>query len=595
MIRFHKDDFVDVDRYEERLNYNGCILYDREQMEGNLLYMQSNSCTYAGIAQDTMLFRSAGRYYTLSPDAIYAYLTNVEHCPDHYFVNRKSKTGRPSLDMRKVLGKLAANGYAEEFLSDYMKHRSIESKCSSVKSVISHCTVEAGQAEDGTKLCRIPYTAVRQKNLRFNYNNFDIIAQIPKEYCDCIVAEDGYVLAWGDFAQSDFRIAYNLFLRSRENDRIMLKYKDKYEALARIVAETMGTSFNEASFKEERDIYKVMTLAVIYGTRNSLVKAEQEFIKSFSEFLEKCPKYKEYYTRLQNRVLLGLPLVTESYFGNETVIPYMPYNKDGMVNDALNSPVQTGTSEIIILTVNAILDMFYGLGYTPDDVSVYYVRHDEPIFKIKKETMKDCWIFNQFAEILVDDWIPLELSFNYGYRYKMADDGIQRMAEEVYERNADKIDGMAPGTDIDTVYYPVQDVLILQVHWISTNGHTVVTYYSQEKNQVMYSLLATDDRDEVLFGIKQRIASFSPRVIEAGYRGILIYNNEEDGAEYLGGSYVKFLMEVSPRMNDVVALCKAMVIRYCRKEGIACEAGVQIRDSQRYLEDVQEFSLLIGE
>lgn len=81
-----------------------------------------------------------------------------------------------------------------------------------------------------------------------------------------------------------------------------------------------------------------------------------------------------------------MPFAVKSYFGHEEIINVDSYDRNPLFK-ALNTPIQAGTSEVVILTVNKILDMFYELGYTEDDVSVYMVRHDEPVFKVK-ETAK---------------------------------------------------------------------------------------------------------------------------------------------------------------------------------------------------------------
>ena len=70
--------------------------------------------------------------------------------------------------------------------------------------------------------------------------------------------------------------------------------------------------------------------------------------------------------------------------------------------------------------------MFYELGYTEDDVSVYMVRHDEPVFKVKETAKKDLWVFKQATDIIVDNWVPLRIDFSPGYYYREIDEVMKK-------------------------------------------------------------------------------------------------------------------------------------------------------------------------
>ena len=87
-----------------------------------------------------------------------------------------------------------------------------------------------------------------------------MISQIPKDYAKFISVEEGYFLAWGDFAQADLRIAYNLLLRNEENYGLMASVTDKYEGIARLVADANNEPFDYEKFKAERNLYKVYVL-----------------------------------------------------------------------------------------------------------------------------------------------------------------------------------------------------------------------------------------------------------------------------------------------------------------------------------------------
>lgn len=568
MVRFTKNDYVDADRCEERLRRDGFICFDRKYVEQIMPFYQTHADTCANLARDLMIYRSGGQYGILKRECIANYLMRVEGCPPQYFSTKK--TEGVSIEMKNVLTKLQANGFANEFFEYYFEHRTWDNKCSKLKKLAKECTEYAGTNKYGVDLYKIPFDVNRQKNRRFNYKNYDIIAQIPKEVCNCISVEDGYFLAWGDFAQSDFRIAYNLFLRSEKNDEIMNLYDDKYEALARIVADTDSTKFDLETFKKERPLYKRLTLATIYGIRSSVVKEEQMFIQSFTRFLEKCPRYKEYCRRLDKRIQLNLPIILTSYFGWQEQINVYGTYKTHIMDDALNCPIQTGTSEIVILVINSILDTFYDMGFTDDDVRVYYNRHDEPIFKVKETMLPYMWVFEQHRRVLVDDWSPLQLDFNFGYNYKVQDEDLTARIEASIAGNTDKIAVFEPSVPLDIEYFPVADVFVLSVFWIKLEHETIVTFYNQEMNQVMYSLFATVEDCAIENEIKCKIRDAEHSVYEAGYRGIVVQSNFLHGEDFFGGSFINYIKCSGSMMTIASKLCRLMAYRYCTKNDLPC-------------------------
>lgn len=298
---------------------------------------------------------------------------------------------------------------ATEFLTQYMAHRSMKSKRDSLRKLVEGCKNSVAKDRYGRDLAKIPFIASEQVNRRFNYKNYDIISQIPKSEASMIGVEDGYFLAWGDFAQSDFRVAYNLFMRSPENDEIMNRYEDKYEALARIVSKSLGREFDLDKFKTDRKLYKKLTLATVYGMADSGVPEENEFIQMFSQFLSTCDKYVEYRKRISDNSLMQTPIRITSYFGYDQYAMPDSRNADKLMYDALNMPNQTGTSELVILTVNSILETARECGLSEDQFGLYLTRHDEPIFRIKEDAMEYLWILKKHSTILVDDWTPLRM------------------------------------------------------------------------------------------------------------------------------------------------------------------------------------------
>lgn len=563
------EDVIDFRTYEQHLRYLGYIAYNRDRFADALYEMQAQQQTELLLYLGIMRHKSCGTLFTSDKDAILRYLMKYEHCPEHYF--RLKDREALSLDAKKVLSKLEQKGYATEFLEHYKKHTSYKAIASKMQTIVSRCTSELYKTEQDETVSRIGFMVSKQQNCRYNYSDFDIISQIPKAHADCIVppAEDE-ILVWGDFAQSDFRIAYNLFLRSDENDQIMLQYSDKYEALARIVALTLGTEFDIEQFKQDRPLYKQLTLATMYGTRSSRIPREQEFITGFYQFLQKCPRYVEFEKRLNLYVELGLSIPVTSYFGHTEMTMFQPYDKTGTVNHALNSPIQTGTSEIVALVVNAILERFYAAGYTPEDISLYLTRHDEPVFRLKKSVLKDAWIFEDFSTILVDNWAPLEMEFIYGYQYTVSDEELTKDAETSIAINRRRMHHVEPDAEA-TPYFPVPEILELQVSTCVLRDKTVCAFYSKDLNKVRYYCFDTVKPDEIRNLIVSKTKEITSEAVVAGYTLCICYTEDIDTEFYLEqGMYARIKMGSGEVRNLSNQLVKYMTCVYCKKTDTEC-------------------------
>ena len=143
MIKFTKNSFVDVEKYNERLHYNGYILYNRQKMEDCYFYESAKCYTYAGLAKDVMGHKSQGFFYTLDKMPMYKYLTTFEKCPKHYFYKKNVKG--VSIDMKKVIDKLLSNGYAQEFLEYYKIYRGYKSNCDTIRKLLNECYESMGR------------------------------------------------------------------------------------------------------------------------------------------------------------------------------------------------------------------------------------------------------------------------------------------------------------------------------------------------------------------------------------------------------------------------------------------------------------------
>lgn len=568
MFKINRTDKIDVNLYDERINHTGFILYDRETIQADTAYYRMHANTCLDLARMRMLYNSGNQCcFVTKRDCILDYLMDFERCPESFF--KAGKTKGYSLDSSRVLSVLRDHGYAQEFIDNYIEYKSWSAKCSKLDTIIASCTEECGVSHTGKKLYKLPFTAGVQTNLRFNYKNFDIISQIPKSMANCISVEDGYFLAWGDFAQSDFRIAYNLFLRSPENDKVFAKYDDKYEALARMLATNAGEEFDYEKFKAERQLYKTNTLATIYGKRSAASEEDALFISRFAPFVDSMPSYRSYKELLEKYTSMHIPIMVTSYFGFTQQIYDGPnISADTKKYEALNTPVQTGSSEIVISVVNSILNKCYEAGFTEDDISLYMTRHDEPIFKIKDTAKGVLPILLDHSTVIVDDWTPLKLDWNLGYSYKEPDEELEKEFDDLSSVFKETI--VSREASCSTLYQPLAPVITFAISKHQTpDCKTIVTFYDYEHNQVMYSLFDSIDQDSVDLECKLKMRDAAKNISERGIGCTVVLSNFLSGVDYWEGENFEYKqLDTGKELFNSRRLCSLMTWKYCKKHGL---------------------------
>lgn len=565
MLKFSKDSVIDFNLYEHRIRYEPHIFLNVKKMREQMLYDIMHEESLKKLAERIMCVNSGGMCNNVSNDQDkYRFLTEYQFCPDHYFTRSKNKRGYSIA--KDILITLQDKGYAPEFLGVYLDYRTLEKKTDKISVIINTAKMFQDKDNYGNELRRLPYKVEQQQNYRYNYNSYDIIT-IPKDYSKCVTAPEGRVLVWGDFAQADFRVAYNLLIRDEENQKIMDKYEDKYEGLARLIALANNEKFDHGNFLKERNAYKTYTLGTIYGKNSCEDEEGRKFIRKLSAFLATCPQYVEFKQRIKDRLKLNKPVVMETYFGLPIAIPYQRgYDKDPM-NKALNTPIQSGTSQIIVLTVNAILDKFYALGYTEEDIHVYYVRHDEPIFIMKSEVMRDSWIFKDCSDILIDDWTPFKSEYYFGYNYTSVDEQLMKDYRQLCSINNHRMTIEVPEERMGK-FIPIKRTLRLAIGLSETiEGATIAAIYDKVSSRCSYLKIPTRNLNEVYEEIEKRFCNVDERLYEQEFTGAFIKTREFDKESFYHKLFFRYQIKLD---NDIViaeALAEYMAYSYDKKNG----------------------------
>lgn len=553
MIKFTKDSFVDIDKYSDRLNEYGYIFVDKQKLIVSAEIARVKQLSSSMLAETIMRVNSGGQYNNLfSSKMVYEYLIDIEHCPQSFL--RANNAQGYSLDASRKLKPLRDKGFAAEFLDAYLAYKTYKARNNKLSKLCDRLVETTGKSIDGSVLYHLDFTATEQVNQRFNYNNYDIIT-IPKTDNNAIAAENGYILAWGDFPQSDLNFAYNLLIKEEYNSKIMSKCKDKYEGIGRILADFYKEEFDYEQFLKERPIYKQNTLATVYGAKSDFNEQSDKFIKKFGKYLNHCPRYAEFKSRLEDAYMLGNSITVTSYFGHPEISLVGNRSKEEIVNFCLNSPMQSSTSAIMILTVNSILDKFYELGYTSEDIRVYYCRHDEPIFYMKASVMKDAWVFKEFNQILVDNWNPIELNFEFGIRYKQNDKSLQKYYENICELNEDKITIIEPSSSSEVDYMPTPQVLKYFVGIYKTlNGYSVVCLYNDKLKATTNWRIDSQNDEEIAAIIMNKIREKVPSIKDSGYSGVLLVNRSFEFEDFYDRMYIRARKDSSAKVSQAEIL-----------------------------------------
>lgn len=691
-------DTIDIELYEERLNISSEIYMDLTELGIYAEQQAIKASTLTRLCLQYMNLHSPKGYTSINVSSVLHYLQNVEKVPKSLF---KSKgVAGESLNMKKVLLPMRENKYAVDFLDIYIKRQECNSRSNNMAAFYDRSMNNKKVKGWEGMLTAIPFLAQKNINLRFNYSNENIIS-FPKEISSMIKAPEGYVLAWGDFAQSDARIAYNTLLKDDENYKyisvfpddiyagfanwvscftyndllsklkiaenkfyekrkkvldekiednfFVKKAKEEVDSYAAIFADVLKGNVEETnetksilmkyksklkylyemedfvksekekfrslsanddsnvkkiknelkSFvpfsgfknKDERNLYKVYVLQTIYGTRRHLVPYANKFINILGKVLESCSKYKRYWDDIQKRATYGIPIRVHSYMGH---VEYVPAFDGDRVKETLykclNYPVQGCTSELIIATTNQLLDTFYNLGYTPDDIRVYYNRHDEPVFILKESVMKDSWIFKDFSRIQMDDWIPLCMEFSFGRKYSVEDEDLMKKYTLSCKINKNKIK-----TDCNiiqkTEYYPLDKLLELALHVeVISDKKVLIVLYLDEKRAFDAILLNTNNAENFQDVMVGYINRYLKVFYDLGYKQVVILNKLLQDDDMSGNIPVTRLY----RISSSISVYRSYIIAMATKSTLLKTSCQLVDDNYEFLASVSRLHMFGG-
>lgn len=412
----------ELEEYQEELNRETFVLVDEEKYKNSVRYYEGRKLTlFNELALKTNLY-SEGKYPAVTGNGLeVVYTLNAMGVPDSKMEARESGEFTTS---QEVLGPLE-EGMSDEsikigplqeeaidLLQTFLKYKKAKTLASG-NSKISKWQETGKVNRFGKSLKKAGFHYHRSITYR-DYSREDSIQNWAKKYVKSITEEDGFVIVAIDLKQVDFRVLYNLMLRTQDNFEDFLKFDDSYKSMYKIICTALGIKFDETEFKDIRKDFKTYVLSKAYRSSNTKFGNPKvnRILKILDDYYNKAEKYMDYSKTADVYIRNQLDTQVNDYFGVPAIVEWDAHNP---MSKYCNYFVQSTSAEIIKIVSLRILKKFYSLGYTPDDICLKLNRHDETLFKVRRSMLKDSWVFKDYSRIQIDDWSML------GYTVSISD------------------------------------------------------------------------------------------------------------------------------------------------------------------------------
>lgn len=457
---------LDIDLYEEIIQKDGFDMH--VDMFEYICAMQEAVAVFnvvGDLLKSLVTYISYGNILSIQPEAISLLLQryfNIESTG----LAKKTSRGNISLDMKSVITPLRDYAVKNmknkpdyyslivEFCDLYKEYKQAKSYMESARSKANDGFLRRTEKVDnnGKELWAVSSNYERQSTGRY-YTRDDNLQAWNKKIVDTFTAPKDYFFVWADFDQIDFRVAANLVLfkgDSNNEDRDLFNsIDDKYEAMARIIDRKLGRDFDIQRFTVNRKAYKTSVLARLYGA-SKFTMAQSGFtdyqeINALDKYYLEHPFYQQYLKKFQLAIAFNCEVDIEDYFGVIRRIPVPKNNnvRSRVLEESLNTPIQSTANDIIMLWVNELTKEFQALGFGLDKFRVNLIRHDEAIFLVHKDCIPYLYLFKKYSKIMIDDWTELTNQPVFGYNYTVESQTLKHYYEDSISRNYDKLDDNA--------------------------------------------------------------------------------------------------------------------------------------------------------
>lgn len=473
---------LDVGLYEDIIQKDGFDMHIN--MFEYMCAMKESEAIYATIddlLKSLVIYISRGELQSITPDAISLLLSKFFNIEETGLAKRTSK-GKISLDMKTVIAPLRDYAVKNlrnnpsyysliiEFCDLYKEYKQAKSYMESTRAKAGSGLLRRTELIDntGNALWAVASHYERQSTGRY-YTSDDNLQAWNKKIVDTFTAPKDYFFVWSDFDQIDFRVAANLVLfkgSSNDEDRELFNsIDDKYEAMARIIDRKLGRDFDIRRFTANRKAYKTSVLARLYGA-SKFTMAQSGFtdfqeINALDRYYLEHPYYQQYLKKFELAIAFGYEVDVEDYFGfvRQILLPQNSNVRSRVLEESLNTPIQSTANDIIMLWVNELTKEFQSLGFGLDKFRVNLIRHDEAIFLVHKDCIPYLYLFKKYSKIMIDDWTELTNQPVFGYKYTVENEQLKEAYEASVQANYGKLDDHAnPNVTTSRNWIPCKQV-----------------------------------------------------------------------------------------------------------------------------------------
>ena len=451
---------LDMEKATKYLSEDTRVFVDTSGFEDEIETLDAQIISRFNQLRD-LTYATMGNYpVNLSANYVFDFLFE-SGVPERYW-----KKGKKESYTKNGKKKMIEDLYEVDFNELHIDWSSKKRYRSSVKSILNNVSGKTTvKGNGGKELVEIPYQLSPIDNRRFSTYDENVIGFYGNVRKSLEVPE-GYLLLGADFPQIDGKGAIYSYFKTDKMLEIAETTKDTYlvfKELARHVKhlgdlaqleellngeefadtsklEQIIQKFNPSIMKfdskGQRDTYKVISLATTYNSEYSPFKKIQRAMLYLKSSLEVIGIYRYMSEMAIFLEEIGHPVTSKSRFGHKSTITKV--GKGGILAKIFNTPIQTTSSEILLMFIIHMMDHFRNLGYTKEDIRVYVNRHDEPLFQIKKEVFVDNVEFiKSAAHILIDGWYPFEIGWDIGYSYGSNEPEFRELLDSVQYDDAE--------------------------------------------------------------------------------------------------------------------------------------------------------------
>jgi len=252
----------------------------------------------------------------------------------------------------------------------------------------------------------------RLSSINPNLQNLPADEVVGNQIRSAFEAKEGIFLSL-DYSQIDLRV---LAFESKDEKLIEAFENDEdiHEATAKVIFEKIDIS------KEERRFAKTINFGIVYGMEpyglSQALKIDQKEAKEFiDKYFEKFPGVRKYFDRITKQ--LDEKGYVNTFLGRRRYFPGWKttsgFQKRMLFREAINMPVQGGTSEIIKM---AMVEIFETIQKEKFEAKLLLQIHDELVFWVKdeKEIGHLAEKFRNIMENIYDIGVPIKASSKVG-------------------------------------------------------------------------------------------------------------------------------------------------------------------------------------